>query len=70
MDTSSLHKLIAQLPNDLQKQVYDFANRWVAKEKQTFSKKTRVAGLHAGQMTVQDDFDDPLPDEFWLGEDK
>ncbi len=29
----------------------------------------RVAGLHVGTTTwVSDDFDAPLPDEFWLGE--
>lgn len=31
-------------------------------------KKGRVAELHAGTAWVSDDFDDPLPDEFWLGE--
>lgn len=29
--------------------------------------KLRVAGLHAGMGWVSDDFDDPLPDEFWTG---
>ncbi len=28
----------------------------------------RTPGLHAGTTWVSDDFDDPLPDEFWLGE--
>lgn len=28
----------------------------------------RVPGLHAGTTWVSDDFDEPLPDEFWLGE--
>lgn len=32
--------------------------------------KKRVLGLHPGAFVVSDDFDDPLPDEFWLGEDK
>jgi antitoxin (DNA-binding transcriptional repressor) of toxin-antitoxin stability system len=27
----------------------------------------RVAGLHAGAISASDDFDAPLPDEFWLG---
>jgi len=27
----------------------------------------RVAGLHEGQIWMSDDFNDPLPDEFWLG---
>ena len=28
----------------------------------------RIAGLHLGAMQISDDFDAPLPDEFWLGE--
>lgn len=39
-------------------------------EKDTASpKKERIPGLHAGMIWISDDFDDPLPDEFWLGED-
>ena len=26
----------------------------------------RVAGLHAGAIWMSDDFDEPLPDEFWV----
>jgi prevent-host-death family protein len=26
---------------------------------------SRVAGLHRGSITTDDDFDAPLPDEFW-----
>ena len=29
--------------------------------------KPRVAGLHAGMGWMSDDFDAPLPDEFWAG---
>jgi len=32
-------------------------------------KKERVLGLSKGQIWVSPDFDDPLPDSFWLGED-
>jgi antitoxin (DNA-binding transcriptional repressor) of toxin-antitoxin stability system len=28
----------------------------------------RTAGLHRGAMRMRDDFNDPLPDAFWLGE--
>lgn len=28
----------------------------------------RIPGLNAGMIWVSDDFDDPLPDAFWLGE--
>lgn len=31
--------------------------------------KKRVLGLHEGQGWISDDFTDPLPDEFWFGED-
>jgi antitoxin (DNA-binding transcriptional repressor) of toxin-antitoxin stability system len=27
----------------------------------------RTLGLHRGAWKVEDDFDEPLPDEFWLG---
>ena len=32
------------------------------------AKKKRVAGLNRGQIKMREDFDDPLPDEFWTGE--
>jgi antitoxin (DNA-binding transcriptional repressor) of toxin-antitoxin stability system len=28
----------------------------------------RKLGLHAGAWVVSDDFDQPLPDEYWLGQ--
>jgi antitoxin (DNA-binding transcriptional repressor) of toxin-antitoxin stability system len=30
----------------------------------------RVAGLNRGAVWMSEDFDDPLPDEFWLGSDE
>ena len=32
------------------------------------SKKRRVAGLNRGTISTSEDFDAPLPDEFWLGQ--
>lgn len=29
----------------------------------------RILGLHAGAIWTSDDFDEPLPDEFWLSGD-
>lgn len=29
----------------------------------------RILGLHADTIWISDDFDDELPDEFWLGDD-
>lgn len=31
-------------------------------------KPARIAGLHAGAARIADDFDAPLPDAFWLGD--
>lgn len=31
------------------------------------SDRPRVAGLHQGAIWMSEDFDDPLPDSFWLG---
>ncbi|MEZ4528032.1 MAG: hypothetical protein R2941_19135 [Desulfobacterales bacterium] len=35
-----------------------------------FSDKTpkRIAGLNKGKIWMSDDFDEPLPDSFWMGE--
>ncbi len=30
-------------------------------------RQPRVAGLHQGAAWVSEDFDQPLPDEFWMG---
>jgi antitoxin (DNA-binding transcriptional repressor) of toxin-antitoxin stability system len=35
---------------------------------EALSNTPRVLGLHPG-IWMSDDFDEPLPDEFWLGED-
>ena len=29
--------------------------------------QARRAGMHQGSITVSNDFDEPLPDEFWTG---
>lgn len=31
------------------------------------SRKKRIAGLNRGSISVREDFDEPLPDDFWLG---
>jgi prevent-host-death family protein len=31
-------------------------------------RKRRIAGLQRGKIWTSDDFDAPLPDEFWTGE--
>ena len=31
-------------------------------------KRQRIAGLNPGACVMADDFDEPLPDSFWLGQ--
>ena len=47
--------------------------RWVPKsnsptETPVPEKRKRIPDLSAGAVWMSDDFDDPLPDSFWLGE--
>ncbi|HMQ52154.1 MAG TPA: toxin-antitoxin (TA) system antitoxin [Anaerolineae bacterium] len=35
---------------------------------ETASGRLRVPGLHSGKIWASEDFDDQLPDEFWLGQ--
>ena len=70
MNSPDLHTLIDQLPTDLQKEVYDFAAFLLEKKhQQPRTEKPRVMDLHKGQVWMSEDFDEPLPDEFWLGKD-
>jgi hypothetical protein len=79
MDTQTLESL--EIPEDIvnnlmkfsperRKQVFDFV-RFLAQPQEENINPTppqRVLGLHQGMGWMSDDFDSPLPDEFWLGE--
>ena len=39
----------------------------VQESKRRTKKRKRILGLHPDSMRMNDDFDAPLPDEFWLG---
>lgn len=47
----------------------------IAKDDQTLARlvpvvqqKTRIGNLNPGSISTSEDFDAPLPDEFWLGD--
>ena len=40
----------------------------ITNSKSTKILEQRVPNLHPGSCIFNDDFDDPLPDSFWLGE--
>ena len=68
MSISELTTVVAKLPDNLQQEVYDFASFLLATKVEK-APLTRVAGLHKGNIEMGDDFDEPLEDSFWLGED-
>ena len=72
--TQQLEKVITQL-KDLARLPEREQDRIAARLKVELDKITikarsqgkRVAGLGEGTFEIPDDFDEPLPDEFWLG---
>ncbi|MBD2771521.1 DUF2281 domain-containing protein [Iningainema tapete] len=58
------------LPPEQQQQVLDFVD--FLTQKYSYSHATqaqkRILGLNRGDIWISDDFNDPLPDEFWTGE--
>jgi hypothetical protein len=69
-----LEKIIHELNSatePLLRQVLDLIQSQQRTESLTpsLSEQPRIAGLHEGQVWISDDFNEPLPDDFWLGED-
>ncbi|HZF10575.1 MAG TPA: DUF2281 domain-containing protein [Thermoanaerobaculia bacterium] len=63
-------KIATALPTDRQQELLDFAEFLRARERSVQEGgRTRLAGPFAGMpYFMADDFDEPLPDSFWLGE--
>ncbi|NJR69746.1 MAG: DUF2281 domain-containing protein [Synechococcales cyanobacterium CRU_2_2] len=80
--TTEMQKKWSLLPPALQKQVLDFIDFLLNKYQHFHSlsltsplevepvaaQQPRVLGLHAGMGSISPDFNDPLPDPFWLGD--
>ena len=64
MSTKELIKAEIETMNE--KQLNDIYS--LVKQLSQTSQRKRVGGLNPGSITVSEDFDEPLPDEFWLGE--
>ncbi|CAN5454444.1 hypothetical protein BH24DEI1_BH24DEI1_17250 [soil metagenome] len=69
MSLEKLTALVENLPEELQQEVLDYASYLLEKRAPLYRQqgRERVAGLHEGQGWVSDDFDAPLPESFWLG---
>ena len=55
------------LPPELQKQVSDFVVFLRKQQLKQFVKK-RTVGEYKDKIVIHEDFDEPLGDDFWLGE--
>jgi len=71
-DLQALFHAVDELDTEELKQLYKYIleNRIQFVDRQETSKSPRILGLHAhlGKAWMSDDFQDELPDEFWLGE--
>jgi hypothetical protein len=68
IEFDELIKVIDQLSAE-QKRILQERLNFEGAEMPSQPLKKRIAGLGEGTIWISDDFDDPLPDEFWLGED-
>jgi Protein of unknown function (DUF2281) len=74
-DVSQLSNLtlnkLKSLPIEQQQEVFDFIEFLASKYQasQTIAaKRSRIMGLFEGKGRISDDFNEPLPDEFWSGQ--
>ena len=68
-DAEAVIEQIQNMPQEEQRKVRDFLNTNTGTNGAGESDKPKapIAGLHPGAMEMSPDFDEPLPDEFWLG---
>ncbi len=66
--TETLIAQLQTLPPEQQQMVIDFVEFLAHKHAQSQPEKQRVLGLNQGEIWISEDFNDPLPDEFWTGE--
>jgi hypothetical protein len=61
--------ILQALSPERRQQVFDFAEFLGQKQEQPSIVAKRTRDLDRGAVTwISDDFDDPLPDDFWFGE--
>ena len=67
MHGQQLLQEIEILPPELQKQVSDFVV-FLRKQQQKQFVKKRTVGEYKDKIVIHEDFDEPLGDDFWLGQ--
>jgi hypothetical protein len=66
----SLVERLAQLPEPVQNRLAQYFLQKVEEAEIQMAQppRKRIAGLGKGTIVIADDFDEPLPEAFWLGE--
>lgn len=64
---AEIEKALEALPPEEKESLYSMLARQLGHAPQGGVQVARKAGLHAGAWSVAEDFDAPLPDEFWTG---
>ena len=66
----SLLERLAQLPEPLQNRLAQHFLQAVEEVETQMAQqpRQRIAGLGKGTIVIAEDFDEPLPEAFWLGE--
>lgn len=63
--TESIINKLQEIPLDKQKQILEYVEALTEEKEPSSSQKKRVFGLHQGKIWMSDDFNQPLPDNFW-----
>lgn len=67
--TEQIAQMAAALPVDRQQEVLDFVEFLRSREAPALTSARRAEGLFAGMpYFIADDFDEPLPEAFWMGD--
>jgi mRNA-degrading endonuclease RelE of RelBE toxin-antitoxin system len=66
--TETLIAKLQSLPPEQQQTLLDFAEFLAQKYAQPQPVQQRIPDLNRGEIWMSEDFNDPLPDEFWTGE--
>lgn len=67
MNAQQLVHEIEVLPPELQKQVFDFVS-FLRRQQQQNGLRKRTVGEYKESIRIAKDFDEPLGDDFWLGQ--
>lgn len=63
--TESIINKLQEIPLDKQKQILEYVEALTEEKEPLSYPKKRVFGLHQGKIWMSDDFNQPLPDNFW-----